>query len=343
MGHVTFCMARPWTDEEKLRELYIDKDLTYQQIADRFDCSVSTVKNWSLKYGINEETKKWKDKDLMYHLYIEEDMSQQEVADEIGCAFATVNRWIDRHNIPIKSHGGKLDGPTPSKREANTEICERCGEEFKIPPNKAGKSVQCYKCRQKHGHLESRNQKLKEVEHTWHDEEMGNNVSRNRTGMSLTEEHKKNIGLANQGEKNSMYGKYGKDHPGYGNKGHEKIGEVYVEETGHKVKSEWEAEVDRILYRSEIDYEYEPKQFKFKDFTYTPDFIVNGNIVIEVKGLVREHDIERSELFMFNEPLKTYIVMGNNKSQLTDYKIPCDEYLEWNERDKLIDVINQYE
>jgi len=47
----------PWQDEETLRELYFEKGLSQQQIADRYNTSQPVISDWFLKFGI--ETPVW--------------------------------------------------------------------------------------------------------------------------------------------------------------------------------------------------------------------------------------------------------------------------------------------
>lgn len=81
-----------------------------------------------------------------------------------------------------------------------------------------------------------------------------------------------------------------------------------VEETGHVVRSSAEKEVDLLLHRKGVSYEYEPV-FSFDDFSYRPDFQV-GDVVIEVKGWpVTDRCIERAERFLHRQD-ETYVVLA---------------------------------
>jgi Transposase. len=48
---------RPWRDSGRLRELYQDRSLTTYDIADRWDCSHSTVKRWLHSHGIETRSR----------------------------------------------------------------------------------------------------------------------------------------------------------------------------------------------------------------------------------------------------------------------------------------------
>lgn len=154
-----------------------------------------------------------------------------------------------------------------------------------------------------------------------------------RTG-GHTEESKQKIAESMSGEKHPLYGVTGKDHPSYGNVSGLKLQKV--EETGHRVRSNWEKEIDLMLHKSDLDYEYEPKTFELPaEDTYTPDFIVEGKIIIEVKGWADERSKNRAKHFMENFSEYHYVVVGN--------KLPNDKFISWNQRNSLITYLNNLE
>lgn len=44
-----------WRDEEKLREMYIEQDMTGPEIADALDCTPGTIYRWMNKFDIERE------------------------------------------------------------------------------------------------------------------------------------------------------------------------------------------------------------------------------------------------------------------------------------------------
>jgi len=159
-------------------------------------------------------------------------------------------------------------------------------------------------------------------------------MSKSHSGKTLTEEHKKNIGKANEGENNDMYGLYGEDHPAYGNSGgYQNL--IEVDKTGHTVRSSWEVEIDLMLYNSEFDYGYEEVTFDLDDKTYTPDFIV-GDMAIEVKGYARKRAIEKANTFREKYPEITYIIVGNRTATDKTIRIPCDIHITWEKKRGLL-------
>ena len=146
------------------------------------------------------------------------------------------------------------------------------------------------------------------------------------------EEAKKKISEAMTGEKHPLHGVTGKDHPSYGVASGLKL--QTVEKTGHTVRSNWEKEIDLMLHEAGIDYKYEPKTFELPNGdTYTPDFIIRGEIVIEVKGWPDDKSKKRAELFMQEYSEYRYIVVGN--------EIPCDELIAWENRNNLLSKIKK--
>ena len=123
------------------------------------------------------------------------------------------------------------------------------------------------------------------------------------------------------GEKNNMFGKPPGRGAGRGKQG-------FREDIGHFVRSCWEANVARVLKFNGYNYSYELEVFKMilEDGTktsYTPDFLINGNIYIEVKGYM--DDIHQKKTDKFRE---THILLIIGKKEyekmLKNYKTRID-------------------
>ena len=78
----------------------------------------------------------------------------------------------------------------------------------------------------------------------------------------------------------------------------------YYMDIHHYVRSTWEHNFARILQYNNIDYDYEPKWFKLSDGTkYLPDFyILQNNTFYEIKGVLRDNNIKKIELFKKEYP-----------------------------------------
>lgn len=107
------CMDdNPWRDQETLRKLYIEEDLSQGDIADRWDCSTATVNKWIKEYNITKEEpdRPWRDEDTMRDLYVEKDMRAIDIANKFDCGDSTVIRWIQKHGFDSAySYLEKLD------------------------------------------------------------------------------------------------------------------------------------------------------------------------------------------------------------------------------------------
>jgi len=55
-GGVEVDQAKPWRNEDRLREEYIEKGKSQQKIADEFDCSRSTIQLWMGKFDIDRRS-----------------------------------------------------------------------------------------------------------------------------------------------------------------------------------------------------------------------------------------------------------------------------------------------
>lgn len=182
------------------------------------------------------------------------------------------------------------------------------------------------------------------------DGEYREKMSKSLAGREVTDDHRRKISESMSGENNPNYGACGEAHPNYGvtwseevrekisdsregNNGNGGVARETVPETGHTVKSSWEAEIDRTLHKTGADFGYEPRTFTFEDGRqYTPDFIANGKVAVEVKGYVWEDwNVERAELFMSQFSDYTYIVVGAS--------LPCDHHLSWEQREGLTELI----
>lgn len=115
-----------------------------------------------------------------------------------------------------------------------------------------------------------------------------------------------------------------------------------VEETGHEVDSDWEKEIDLLLHHSDLDFKYNSEdgfvRFDLGDCIYVPDFIV-GDVVIEVKSDwtygKRTEKAEKSAKFVLESDEWKYWVVGNFD------KLPCDKLIRYDEREKLIEHLEE--
>ncbi|PSQ39738.1 hypothetical protein BRD13_01570 [Halobacteriales archaeon SW_5_70_135] len=176
-------------------------------------------------------------------------------------------------------------------------------------------------------------------------------------GCEWSEEQRQQLSESLSGENAPWYGVTGEDHPWHGVTGEdhpmygyewseeqlERLSEahrgqlsagtkqIHVDETGHVVRSGWEAEVDAILHQSGVEYEYEGETFDLGERTYTPDFICRSTVVVEVKGYINDGDEEKARMLMQQNNERVYMVVGS--------ELPAHRHLCWEEREKLPEVV----
>lgn len=165
-----------------------------------------------------------------------------------------------------------------------------------------------------HTHSEETKKKISKGSKEWHAENTFENPP-------VSEERKEQLRKEMSGKNNPRYGKH--PSPNF----------MEVEETGHTVRSSWEAEVDKMLYHAQVDYEYEPKVYDLSiGITYRPDFVVGDDTVIEVKGFVTDRSLKQANAFGSDYPEYRYIVVGS--------KMPCDIHIPWENRRNLTEKID---
>lgn len=100
-------MRRVQIPEETLQQLYVEKELTSRQIAERFDCSKGTVLNRLREYGIPVRPQGRPRRDditaeILHDLYIKKELSTREIADRLDTARSHVHRKLKDYNIPTR-------------------------------------------------------------------------------------------------------------------------------------------------------------------------------------------------------------------------------------------------
>jgi len=98
--------AKPWQDEEKLRELYVEQDMSSREVAEELRCSKTPILTWLDEFGIEKDASRrdmtpaeLEDEDTLRRLYVERELTTQEIASKVDCSHGTVSRWINEHEI----------------------------------------------------------------------------------------------------------------------------------------------------------------------------------------------------------------------------------------------------
>lgn len=118
-------MAEPWKDKERLERLYLNQGLSMSDVAERLDCTASTINRWLEKFEIPKRSvaegnakgdiSRLHDESELRRMYVEQEMSFGEIADELGTSDSTVGRWIEKHEIETRDSN-------QDKSEADTEL-----------------------------------------------------------------------------------------------------------------------------------------------------------------------------------------------------------------------------
>lgn len=107
--------SRPWHDEDTLREMYHEKEMSQRAIGDELGCSPRTIRSWMDKHEIESRSTKeavkvcsyndeqpWQDKETLEELYCEKDMSIVEIANELDGGHNTISKWLHKHGIETR-------------------------------------------------------------------------------------------------------------------------------------------------------------------------------------------------------------------------------------------------
>ena len=116
-------MSIDHTDEDVLRELYWDKELTIQEIAGKSSVTNNAILYQMKKNNIERrdspqkknKNAKWRDKSLLRDLYWNEGLSIQEIADKVDTNSSDVWKQMEKNGIErrkgqrnIKMLSGKI-------------------------------------------------------------------------------------------------------------------------------------------------------------------------------------------------------------------------------------------
>ncbi|MDL0133537.1 helix-turn-helix domain-containing protein [Halobacterium salinarum] len=101
-------MSEDYKDEDTLRHLHFEEELTADQIADRLGCSPGTIHNHMKKNDIDYNPqigKPWHDKDKLINYYHGKNYTLQEMADMWECSRTAVRNAMQNHGIDRKGRG----------------------------------------------------------------------------------------------------------------------------------------------------------------------------------------------------------------------------------------------
>ncbi len=89
--------------KEQLKDLYWNKGLSINRIAQTFGCSVTKVHYWLLKYEIKRRKEYKKDlrinKEILEELYIKQKLSLSKIAQKFDCNNTNILYWLKKFDI----------------------------------------------------------------------------------------------------------------------------------------------------------------------------------------------------------------------------------------------------
>jgi Zn ribbon nucleic-acid-binding protein len=117
-----------------------------------------------------------------------------------------------------------------------------------------------------------------------------------------------------------------------------------VEETGHKVDSSWERDVDILLHNLDVEYQYngqgQYKRYDIGNFTHAPDFVIpqsKRDIIVEVKGSLgffhQEGKMKKIASDLTQRDNVIYILYGDTPN------LDSDVFIEYGKENELKEVI----
>jgi transposase-like protein len=107
-------------DEELLRELYIEQQLSTTEIADKFDCTSRAVSVSLNRHDIEARpmgepaAPELADRATLREMYHDDQLSTYDIAERLDCGCASVKRWLDRHDIETRPRYFQPGSDNPS-------------------------------------------------------------------------------------------------------------------------------------------------------------------------------------------------------------------------------------
>lgn len=101
--HTSRVHGSPWQDEEILRELYVEKGMLADEVADELGCDDVTIYENLERCGIEthkeRREKPWREKENLVREYVENDKHPLTIADEWDCSKGVIEKWIAEYGL----------------------------------------------------------------------------------------------------------------------------------------------------------------------------------------------------------------------------------------------------
>ena len=319
-----------YQDKEWLRAKYIDEELLQKEIGEICGVNQATISYWLNKFDISREKPKHK-KPGWIQSKLEEGLSQQEIADLTEIKYNGIRYQVRENNLGIYScevESCEQRYPTEEGllQHLSRDHPEHEESSYGLRTEKVESSMMDsleQRIENEEGQFdpEKRDENLQKAREEWDAEE------HSRLLEEMWEERDPEDYPVNQ---DGFWDKYLESRDNWGPNWRE------VEETGHTVASDWEAEVDLLLHSSNLNYQYEGETFTMEDTWNTPDFI-SDDWILEVKSPAGYRDKERLDKvgrYLRDEVDREYIILGE------DVDMPCNRFVEWSNREDIVDILS---
>lgn len=100
---------KPYENKDVLFELLVENNMTYEQTAKELDCSMTAVRNWAIKFGIERNTKPlWIELDKKYgseivREYLKEDTYLEDLGEKYDVHTYHIKNVLEHRKIPLKT------------------------------------------------------------------------------------------------------------------------------------------------------------------------------------------------------------------------------------------------
>jgi len=264
------------------------------------------------------------DREYLENKIVNENLRSVDVAEELGLKKSLVHKWVRKYEIGNEYPCPSCQKSFATKQGVSKHHKDKHGESI------SGTTYTCDYCGEKSWTRKSRD-----------DSSYPRYCDDDCFGASMTGEDNPNKDKERR-EKISQ-GLIDAYVEGRKKAGHRE--QIFVEETGNTVDSSWEKEVDLLLHRSDLEYEYngdgEFKRYEIDEFTHAPDFIipsVDNEVIVEVKGggvmYFQEDKMRKIGQELKDRDDTTYIVYG-------DVDLECNYHIEYGEEGELLKTIQQ--
>ena len=122
-----------------LVDLYINKNLSMKEVAERLDIKYSAIHSYLTKFHINKKDislYKLLDFDKLYQLYIVERKTKKEIIKELNCCKQTLDKNLKHYNLNRYSFSKELIDKICSMYSIELKSSRQIGKELNIPYNR---------------------------------------------------------------------------------------------------------------------------------------------------------------------------------------------------------------